>query len=263
MTEIDKEPDTFSNTERSDLSSFELPVSMDSSPFLNWDDAEEPRSELEHAVVFRSLVATLKMHHALDESFETKAVAFLEYVDPQDSESADDFLHSLGRTSGNSSPDFVQSIGVIISSTSQAIIGTTMKMLITLFGSLSVTSLLALIQADLITQIIDTLNPLSFSFVEAEDIHVYLLKILDYSLILATPYYLTRLGIEDDRKQQAVHETILKRVFVPSEKYMWHLCVNNFSIVDGDLSFQFRNLLTRILEIWKGCNKQFKYKAYT
>ncbi|KAK2953352.1 hypothetical protein BLNAU_11637 [Blattamonas nauphoetae] len=67
---------------------------------------------------------------------------------------------------------------------------------------------LALIKAELIPQIILTINPLSLSFAEAVNIHTHLVSTILSSIGLATPYCLAQLGNEDENDQQAVHETI-------------------------------------------------------
>ncbi|KAK2953282.1 hypothetical protein BLNAU_11745 [Blattamonas nauphoetae] len=60
-------------------------------------------------------------------------------------------------------------------------------------------------------------NMSSLSFAEAVDIHVSLLQIIIYPLLLATPDGLKNLRNEDNYEQQAVHETVLQQVLVPSE----------------------------------------------
>ncbi|KAK2946528.1 hypothetical protein BLNAU_18570 [Blattamonas nauphoetae] len=108
---------------------------------------------------------------------------------------------------------------------------------------------LIIVQADVIRQIINTLNPQSLSFEEAEDIHINIMKNITNSVWLATTDGLEQLEIEDNDEEQAVHETGLKQVLVPSETYIWHLCVNRFSIVDGNQSKGFLALLATLLEI--------------
>ncbi|KAK2950461.1 hypothetical protein BLNAU_14579 [Blattamonas nauphoetae] len=221
---------------------------MDCSPFLNWSEDPDETVE-EKAVVFRSLVATLKLQPALEVSLEAKAVRFLESVCPDDEESADAFLTSLGQTPGESSTDFVQSIVVLLSSASQVIISTSMKMLDSLIGWCSTNQKLAPVEADLIPQMVINLNPQSLSFSEAVDVSIQLLNIINHSLWLATPDGLEVLEIEDDDEQQAVHKTVLKQVLSHSEKYIWHLCVNRLSIIDIDQSTNFLKLLAGLLRI--------------
>ncbi|KAK2939907.1 hypothetical protein BLNAU_25184 [Blattamonas nauphoetae] len=69
------------------------------------------------------------------------------------------------------------------------------------------------------------------------------------SVRLATPIVLANLGIEGENEQQAVHETVLQQVLVTSEKYICHSCVNRYSIVEGEQSEYFLELLTQLLEI--------------
>ncbi|KAK2957604.1 hypothetical protein BLNAU_7503 [Blattamonas nauphoetae] len=177
------------------------------SPFLNWSD-DDPGSENEKAIVFRSLVATLKSHPALDASLEAKAVKLLKSI------------------------------------TTPA-----MEMLASLIRNASSKRRLALVKADLIPQLIPSLNLLSLPFAEAVDIHINLMKTIICSTWLATPNCLKKLGIEDGNGQQAVYDTILKQVLVPSEKYIRHLCVNRFSIIDAEQSENFLLLLTHLVRI--------------
>ncbi|KAK2944115.1 hypothetical protein BLNAU_20947 [Blattamonas nauphoetae] len=230
------------------MSSPHVACSMDCSAFLNWDE-EEPESDEEKAVVFRSLVATLKLQPALDEFLETKAVKLLDPVNLIDEESADSFLNSLASNSDDSSTDFVQSIGVLLSSTSQVITAITMMMIRNLISNCSTKLHLSLIKSDLIPQLINTLNVLSLSFAEAVDIHINVMNLIIHSVWFLTPGGLTYLEIVDENEQQAVHETILTQVLVPSEQYIWHLCVNRYSIVGEEQSKEFMLLLAWLIRI--------------
>ncbi|KAK2957929.1 hypothetical protein BLNAU_7105 [Blattamonas nauphoetae] len=221
---------------------------MDCSPFVNWDE-EELESPEEWAIVFRSLVATLKLQPALDDSLEAKAIELLESVHPASRPSANAFLNSFASNSGDSTTEFVQYIGVLISSPSQTITTTAMGILISQILSCSAERKLHLVKADLIHQLIISLNPQSLSFTEAVDIHINLMKTIRLSLRLATPDILEDLGIEDGYEEQAVHEIVLKQVLAPSKQYMCHLCVNRYSIIDRDLLRKLVLLLTRIIRI--------------
>ncbi|KAK2950671.1 hypothetical protein BLNAU_14342 [Blattamonas nauphoetae] len=218
------------------------------SAFLNWDE-ESLQSFHEAAVVFWSLVATVKLQPVLDDTLEGKAVNFLQRMDLDERELADAFLMSLRQTMNESSRDFIQSISVLLSSPSQAVTTATMKMLQSLIANCSRKVRLALVKADLIPQLITTLNPQSLSFTEALDIHTSLMINITNTLGLATPNGLGQLGIEDDNEQEAEHETVLQQVLAPSEKYIWHLCMNRFSIVDGNQSANFLEILAKILQI--------------
>ncbi|KAK2950730.1 hypothetical protein BLNAU_14401 [Blattamonas nauphoetae] len=223
-------------------------VHSDCSPFLNWEGGNYESSG-ERAVLFRSLVATVKFQPALDDSLEATAVELLESVSTNARSFADSFLDSYEQTSDESCDNFLQSILVLISSPNHVITATAMEMLERLIKWCSAKVGLSLVKADLIPQLIPTLNPLSLPFTDAVEIHINLILINRQSLWLATPNGLKQLGIEDEDRQQAVHETILKHVLIPSEKYICHLCVNRYSIVDGEQSERFLLLLARLLEI--------------
>ncbi|KAK2960947.1 hypothetical protein BLNAU_4034 [Blattamonas nauphoetae] len=225
-----------------------LSSSPECTPFLNWKE-EEPLSQSEKAVVFQSLVATMKLRPAFDDFLIAKAVKFLEYVQPKPPSSTEALLHEFGQTGDNSLTDFIQSIVVLISSPNRVMTTAAMEILRHLVIHCFPKSRFSLVKADLIPQLILTLNPLSLSFAEAVEIHTGLVQIISYSLFPSTPVGLRILGIEDDNEQQAVHETILKQVVVPSEKYICDLCMHRFSIVDGDQSRRFMTLLARLFEI--------------
>ncbi|KAK2950142.1 hypothetical protein BLNAU_14944 [Blattamonas nauphoetae] len=124
-----------------------------------------------------------------------------------------------------------------------------MEMVDSLITNYSLRVRLALVKADLIPQIISTLNPQSLSFAEAVDIHKYLMKSMRNFVWLATRIGLSQLKIEDGNEQQAVRETVFQQVLFPSEKYLWHWCMNRFSIIDGEQSAEFMDLLAFLLEL--------------
>ncbi|KAK2952981.1 hypothetical protein BLNAU_11970 [Blattamonas nauphoetae] len=131
----------------------------------------------------------------------------------------------------------------------QSIAIAVVKMLGTLIVYCSTKIILVLVNADLIPQIINTLDPQSLSFAEAVDFHINLMIIITRSLWLSTPRGLTSLRTKDENERQSVHETVLMRILTPSEKYICHLCLNRFSLIDGDQSWDLRDLLTQLLEI--------------
>ncbi|KAK2964064.1 hypothetical protein BLNAU_1145 [Blattamonas nauphoetae] len=248
MTEIVEKTDTSSSQARSALSSSQFPFSKDCDPFLKWN--EDPRdSGHEQAIVFRSLVATLQLQSALDDSLEAKAVRFLESMYLDDEDLAETFLSNFASFSGESLTNFVQSIVVLISSASNVITTAAMKMLKTLFSNCSPQVQLTLVKAELIPQLITTLNPQSVSLSDCQHIHTCLILCIINSVWLSTPYGLTSLEIEDRDEQQAVRETVFQQVLVPSEKYIWHLCKNRFSIIEREQSIAFMALLADLLQI--------------
>ncbi|KAK2961876.1 hypothetical protein BLNAU_3313 [Blattamonas nauphoetae] len=106
-----------------------------------------------------------------------------------------------------------------------------------------------LVKADLIRELVITLNPQFISLSDCEHIHINVLRIISLSVWLATPNGFTQLGIKDRNEQQAIHKTISQSVVAPVEKYISHLCVNRYSIVDGEQSQCFLDLLAQLLQI--------------
>ncbi|KAK2947846.1 hypothetical protein BLNAU_17266 [Blattamonas nauphoetae] len=241
-----------SSSTRSSMPSPQFRFSRDCSRFLNWK-YHRKESQRKKAIVFRSLVATVKLQPALDVSLEDKAVDFLEFVSSTFPNSLDLFLDSFASNSDESLTNFVQSIVVLISSPNLVITTAAIRMLWSLLVECSTQHTLALVQADLIPQIISTLNPQSLSFKEAEDLHIFLLSLIGWYIKLATPFDLDEIETEDDDEQPAVYEAVFQQVLVPSEKYLCHLCMNRFSIIDGDQSSEFMELLARLLGICTHC----------
>ncbi|KAK2957498.1 hypothetical protein BLNAU_7397 [Blattamonas nauphoetae] len=248
MTEIDKKTDPSSSQAHSDLSSPQSPVSADCSPFLNWNE-EKPESEWEKASIFESLVATLKLQPALDVSLETKAVKFLKSLKSTDDKSVDSLLSYLGVSKFISCVNFAKSIVVLLSSASKIITVATVEIIEYLFTKCYLEKRNMLVTADLLPKLINTLNPRSCLFAEAVEIHACLMDVITKSLHLATPGGVFYLESEAGEEQQAIHETILKLVLAPSEKYICHLCLNRFSIIDGVLPGKFMLLLANLLQI--------------
>ncbi|KAK2953991.1 hypothetical protein BLNAU_11093 [Blattamonas nauphoetae] len=230
------------------VSYLRLSLLLDHAAFMNWD-GQTVESASDRLEIYQSLVALIKYGHDFDFPLEAKAVIFLNSVSPKTQQSADAFLNNFASVSDHSSTNFVQSIGMLVSSPSQVITTAALNMLKNLLTSCSPRLRLDLVQADLIPQVINSLDPVSLSFAEAVDIHIYLNRILNQSVRLTTLFGLEKLGIEDGNEPQAVFETILKQVIIPSEKYICHLCVNRFSIVDYNQSEYFLTILAQILRI--------------
>ncbi|KAK2947387.1 hypothetical protein BLNAU_17707 [Blattamonas nauphoetae] len=173
-----------------------------------------PMNQTLHTVIAAvpKMVATVKLQPVFDVSLEAKAVKCLDSLIPENHKSAYTFVHSFARTTDESLTKFVQSI----------------VMLFNLLWRCSKSTCLAVVTADLIPQLIIALDPLSLSFVESLAIHLYLHATISFSLWPATPSGLQGYG---PHEQQAVHETVLKHIVAPSEQYIWHLCVNRFSII--------------------------------
>ncbi|KAK2952714.1 hypothetical protein BLNAU_12363 [Blattamonas nauphoetae] len=168
---------------------------------------------------------------------------------PKSRESADDFINYLVTFSFESLTEFVQSMVLLISTPSQAIIISAMTMLGHLIKWCSDAIVLALVKTDLIPQLINTLNSLPLSLTESIHIHFYLLFTIFVSFCLSTSEALSQLENEDGNEQQAIHEVVLKQVLEPSEKYFCHFCVNRFSIIDESLEKGFMLLLANLLLI--------------
>ncbi|KAK2959659.1 hypothetical protein BLNAU_5437 [Blattamonas nauphoetae] len=227
------------------LSCLPLLFSKDCYPFLNWSE-DKVKSEDEKAVVFRSLVATLKLQPVLNDTLEAQAVSILTYIIQENQESSDMFVASNASFSDQNLTGFVQSLGVLFSTVNPIVTTTALKMLRRLVLKCSDTTLLTLVKADLIPKLILALNPQSLSFADAVDIHTNLMATISKCVWLATPDGLAELEIHDRNERHAVHETILQQVISPCEAYIFHLCVNRYSIIDGDQSNRFMAIFAKL-----------------
>ncbi|KAK2953260.1 hypothetical protein BLNAU_11723 [Blattamonas nauphoetae] len=193
------------------------------------------------------IMDTFILQPALDNKLEAKAVKLLKSVNPKSRATSDAFLYRFASNYDDSVTAFVQYFGMLLSSVHQSISTAAMKMIYIMLNWCSAKSQLALVQADLIPLIIITLNPLSLPFTKAADIHTNLMKIVDWSLWLAIQYGLRQPEIINDNEQHTVQETALTKVLAPAETYICHLCVNRLSIIDGEQSEGFMELLTQLL----------------
>ncbi|KAK2961043.1 hypothetical protein BLNAU_4130 [Blattamonas nauphoetae] len=138
------------------------------------------------------------------------------------------------------------------------ITGTAIECLVNVMDNSSFHVRLALIEADLIAQLITSVNPKSLSFTDAAEIHTYLMAIIMNSVWFASRIGLDYLGIDDPDEERAVHETVFKQVVVPSESYICQVCVNRYMIVDGWQSDRFQTILYRILLTITSCLTYFE-----
>ncbi|KAK2960204.1 hypothetical protein BLNAU_4757 [Blattamonas nauphoetae] len=118
-----------------------------------------------------------------------------------------------------------------------------------MISAFSAKALYALVQADLIPQLVITLDPLSLSFPDCGHIHACLILSISKSTWLASLIALDCLEIEHSYEDQALFEMVLKQVLLPSERYIRNLCENRHSIVDGGMSANFLILLAQLLQI--------------
>ncbi|KAK2964067.1 hypothetical protein BLNAU_1148 [Blattamonas nauphoetae] len=145
------------------------------------------------------------------------------------------------------------------SSSAQRIVGETIAFVWRVVRSCSSKKRLRLFKDDLIAKIIPSLNLLTLPFAGAEDLHYHLMFVIANFLWLSTPFGLASLELSHLHEHQALHETVLKQVLMPSEAYLRHLCVNCHSIVDGNQSTSFVLLLAQILRICPFHDPTFKF----
>ncbi|KAK2949712.1 hypothetical protein BLNAU_15383 [Blattamonas nauphoetae] len=107
---------------------------------------------------------------------------------------------------------------------------------------------LALVKANLIPQLITSLDPLSYSFTDAKDLHISLINVLSKFIQLAPPLEFRHLDSVGHRQQQITHETVLKLVLFPSQAYLRFICANYANIQNNTESDDFMHLLEGLLK---------------
>ncbi|KAK2954376.1 hypothetical protein BLNAU_10708 [Blattamonas nauphoetae] len=145
------------------VSYLRLSLLLDHAAIMIWD-GQTVESASDKLEIYQSLVALIKDGRDFDVPLEAKAVIFLNSVSPKTQQSADAFLNSIGLTTDESLTNFVQSIGMLVSSPSQVITTAALNLLNNLIRNCSAKFRLNLVQTDLISKIINTLNLLSLSF---------------------------------------------------------------------------------------------------
>ncbi|KAK2960286.1 hypothetical protein BLNAU_4839 [Blattamonas nauphoetae] len=124
----------------------------------------------------------VKCQPTLDDNLEAKAVNFLQSAILLNQKSADAFLYRFASISDESLMTFISHVVVLLSTPNQVITASAMKMIYYVLIWCSAKVHLALVKADLVAQLITTLNPQSLPFAEAVDIHSCLLSSIVFSL---------------------------------------------------------------------------------
>ncbi|KAK2946740.1 hypothetical protein BLNAU_18336 [Blattamonas nauphoetae] len=177
--------------------------SESASAFRNWDGIP-PKSIRHTLTIYRSLVMMVKNGIVTHRS-ETE-----DYVILQIGQSASD----------RTMLTFVKSILILVSSPNRVVTLSTLEMLRILILHYSIQKCLLLVTTNLIPQLMPILRPLSFSLIDADDIHVSLIDILIGSIRPAMLIELTRLKLSKYHEQQPLRETVFNQALVPSEDYL-------------------------------------------
>ncbi|KAK2955223.1 hypothetical protein BLNAU_9775 [Blattamonas nauphoetae] len=108
---------------------------------------------------------------------------------------------------------------------------------------------LSLVTADLIPQLITSLDPLSLSFIEGKDIHLPLMGIFASMFKLAIPAELKDLDLDSPLGQQNINEIVLKHVLIPSEGFIRYFYANRYSIEDNINTYNILFMHYRLIKI--------------
>ncbi|KAK2948139.1 hypothetical protein BLNAU_16939 [Blattamonas nauphoetae] len=144
---------------------------------------------------------------------------------------------------------FVTTITILLSTDNTTIVETTLYTINHLVPMCSRNIQFGLLNADLVPQLILSLQPLTRSFKYPQNIHSDLLSIIGRLLWLPTPSNGAYAEIDDPTEQQAVHETILKHVLLPSKDYIRQICSARDLFVDRVFLPDFMTCVAQIILI--------------
>ncbi|KAK2961991.1 hypothetical protein BLNAU_3047 [Blattamonas nauphoetae] len=144
---------------------------------------------------------------------------------------------------------FVTTINILLSTDNITIVETTLYTINHLVPMCSRNVQFGLLNADLVPQLISSLQPLTRSFKYPQNIHSDLLSIIGRFLWLATPSNDAYAEIDDHTEQQAVHETLLKHVLLPSKDYIRQICHTRTVFIDHVFWPDFMTCVAQIILI--------------
>ncbi|KAK2940593.1 hypothetical protein BLNAU_24507 [Blattamonas nauphoetae] len=182
-----------------------------------------------------------------------KAVLLLEQIGTTVIRNADPFILGLVPSSPDESVlNFVTSMIVLASSANQILLYHS-DLVVSFFSShselASTTIRLSLINLDLIPQLLSAINTQSLSLEEAPNIVLSLIDVITHSLSLTSPQHRARIEIEHLWGTQAIYDTVLAHILVPSGEFIRHLCLNHHMFHNDSISVKFVPLLMTILQI--------------
>ncbi|KAK2943460.1 hypothetical protein BLNAU_21643 [Blattamonas nauphoetae] len=212
-------------------------------PFLYFDESTE-LSLKDKSTIYCSLVALVETDYPFDNVLQDRAVQLLKSLTPIGFRNAytAKLVTDLVSSSAGSPSGFVESIATLLSSPHSTLIGATFVFLdkTLYYSSLSVRC--RLMDSDLISQVLATIQPHTLPISGYETMFDNLIRIINTLLKLATPSSLSDLGITTAVDQLNHHEMIFRKGVLPSSRFVTFLITNQY-ILNRDLLSCFMSLL--------------------
>ncbi|KAK2941923.1 hypothetical protein BLNAU_23159 [Blattamonas nauphoetae] len=218
-------------------------------PFLEFDPISELSFE-DQSKIYCSLVALVKAEQPFDNILLDKAAQFLKSLEPDWNQEiyADRLVTELVPSSNGSPPGFIDSILTLLSSPHSTVVAAAMSFLIRTTIESSQTIRCRLVESDIVTKVIATLQPHTMPISGNRAIFSKFVKIIFFCLQLANPFPLSKLGIIEAVDRFNHREMIFQNVLLPSSQFVVFLITNRF-IFDGDLFRSFMSLLVTHIRI--------------
>ncbi|KAK2955455.1 hypothetical protein BLNAU_9502 [Blattamonas nauphoetae] len=219
-------------------------------PFLVFDPTTELSFD-EKSRIYCSLVTLVKAEFPFDDALEDRAAQFLKSVTPRFGKFSlsTKLVTDLVPSSTGSPSGFVESIFTLLSSPHSTLVAATLSLLRTTTWNLSTQFQCRLVESDIITNALATVQPHTLPITGFEETHSYLIRIIDLFVDLASASSLRNLRVTTAAIDKSNHrEMIFQKVVTPSSPFVTFLITNRNSI-DGDFFESFMYLLNTFIKI--------------
>ncbi|KAK2963753.1 hypothetical protein BLNAU_1320 [Blattamonas nauphoetae] len=224
-------------------------ILQESHHFVNFAPTKESPFE-DNSAAYCSLVTLVKEKYPFDDVLIDKAVQFLNILEPQWCEVhlATRLITELVPSSAGPPSDFIESILTLLSSPHSTIVEATSVLLTKIVLYCSSPVRLQLVESDLISKVLASVQPHTLPFSGNETVLNTQLRIIMYCINLALPVSLKELGITTADSTLNHREMILRKVIIPSSRFMTFL-ISNQHILNGDLSSIIMTLFVHLIQM--------------
>ncbi|KAK2948014.1 hypothetical protein BLNAU_17050 [Blattamonas nauphoetae] len=225
-------------------------VKSEDESFLRFDSHSELSFD-DQSRIYNSLVALVKAEYPFGKTLQDRAVQFLKSIEPDGREPpghANQLVTDLVPSSAESPSGLVDSILTLVSSPHSIVAEAALSFLHKTIACSSPTLLTNLTSSDLVSNVLETIQPHPLPISGNEKLLSRLIKIFALCIDLASPWSLINLGITTAFDAFNHREMIFRKVVLPSSRFVTFL-ISNRHILSGDLLISFVNLLSIHLRI--------------
>ncbi|KAK2950209.1 hypothetical protein BLNAU_14895 [Blattamonas nauphoetae] len=216
--------------------------------YLNFDENSELSFD-DKAAIFSSLVALVKAEYPFDDALQDRAARFLQNLGPKwNKQDAAQLVTELVPSSDGSCAGFVASIVTLLSSPHSTVVTAAVSFVRETTTRASAEIRCRLVDFDLITKVLATVQPHTLPITGKETIFENLNWIIFYCLEPASASSVGDLSTTEAVEQFDHLEMILQKVVLPSSQYVTFL-ITNRHVLNRDLSSGLTLLLVRFIRI--------------